>query len=68
MCAFCAAIPATLAVGAKLNADQMRERREAGARASSSPGSKRVPVGKITLLMAGALVAASIVYHSQLSG
>lgn len=63
MCVFCAAIPATLAVGANVNANQIRKRREAEVRGEIP--SKNVPLGKITVLAAGALVAASIVYHTQ---
>ncbi len=68
MCMFCAAIPATLAVGANLRAKQIRERREAGERGEAAPEQKQVPVGKITVMLAGAFVVASVVYHSQLNG
>jgi hypothetical protein len=68
MCMFCAAVPATLAVGANLNAKQMRERREAEQRGESAPEKKQIPLGKITVLAAGALVAASAIYHSQFNG
>jgi hypothetical protein len=68
MCMFCAAIPATLAVGANLNAKQIRERRKAGERGERLAEKKQVPVGKITVIAAGALVAASVVYHTQLNG
>lgn len=68
MCMFCAAVPATLAVGANLKAKQMRERREADERGEAVPEKKQIPVGKITVLAAGALVAASVVYHTQLNG
>ena len=68
MCVFCAAVPATLAVGAKLQADQMRERREAEERGESPTEQRPVPVGKIALVAAGALVVASVIVHSQNSG
>lgn len=68
MCVFCAAVPATLAVGAKLQADQMRERREAEERGESLTERKLVPAGKIALVAAGALVVASVIVHSQNSG
>jgi hypothetical protein len=57
-----------LAVGAKMQADQMRERREAEERGESLTGKKPVPAGKIALVAAGALVVASVIVHSQNSG
>lgn len=68
MCIFCAAVPATLAVGANVNAKQIRERRAAEQHGETVAEKKQVPVGKITILAAGALVAASVVYHTQLNG
>ena len=53
MCMFCAAIPATAAVGAKLNADQLQK-----------PEEERKPVSKITGIAIALLVASSIVYHT----
>ena len=53
MCIFCAAIPATAAVGAKLNADQLHK-----------PAEERKPVSKITGIAVGFLIASSIVYHT----
>lgn len=53
MCIFCAAIPATAAVGAKLNADQLHK-----------PEEERKPVSKITGIAVALLVASSIVYHT----
>jgi hypothetical protein len=53
MCMFCAAIPAAAAVGAKLNADQLRQ-----------VESGRRPVLKITALVIGLLLTASITYHT----
>lgn len=52
MCIICAAIPATAAVGAKLNADQLRK------------GESRLPIPKITAVVIGFLVLASAVYHT----
>ena len=52
MCIICASIPATAAVGAKLNADQL-----------SKPEEKRLPILMITCIMIGILVAASAIYH-----
>jgi hypothetical protein len=53
MCIFCAAIPATAAVGAKLNADQLHKER-----------SHRLPIPKITALIIGLLVIGSAIYHT----
>jgi len=48
----CAAIPATAAVGAKLNADQLRKAE-----------ANRLPIPKITGLIIGLLMIASTIYH-----
>jgi hypothetical protein len=52
MCMFCVAIPATAAVGAKLNADQLHK-----------PEEERKPIPRITSLVIGFLVVASVTYH-----
>ena len=53
MCMICAAIPATAAVGAKLNAEQLKK-----------PVENRKPVSKLTGIVIAVLVAASITYHT----
>ena len=53
MCMFCAAIPATAAVGAKLNAEQLNK-----------PEEQRRPIPKITGLTIALLLTASILYHT----
>lgn len=53
MCIICAAIPATAAVGAKLNAKQLHK-----------PEEQRKPVSKITGIVIAVLVVASAVYHT----
>ena len=53
MCMICAAIPATAAVGAKLNADQL-----------DKPAEQRKPIGRITSAAILLLVMASAVYHT----
>ena len=52
MCIICAAIPATAAVGAKLNADQLHK-----------GGTHCLPIPKITGLLIGLLMIASTIYH-----
>ena len=52
MCVICAAIPATAAIGAKLNADQLHKEE-----------SQRLPIPKITGLLIGLLMIASTSYH-----
>jgi hypothetical protein len=49
----CAAIPATAALGAKLNADQL-----------SKPEEVRKPIAKLTGIVIALLVTTSIVYHT----
>jgi hypothetical protein len=53
MCIMCAAIPAAAAVGAKLNADQLRKTE-----------SRRRPVLKMTALIIILLLVASATYHT----
>ena len=53
MCMFCAALPVTAAIGAKLNADQL-----------SKPVEERKPVSKITGVVIALLVTASMIYHT----
>lgn len=53
MCIICASIPAVAAVGAKVNANQLNQ-----------PQEKRKPVVKITGLLIGSLMIASVVYHT----
>ena len=53
MCMICAAIPATAAIGAKLNADQLEK-----------PVEQRKPISKITSAAIFLLVIASAVYHT----
>ena len=53
MCMICAAIPVTAALGAKLNADQLRKEE-----------SYRLPVSKITAGVIGFLMVASAIYHT----
>ena len=53
MCMICAAIPATAAVGAKLNADQLHK-----------PVEERKPVSKMTGFAIVLLIAASVTYHT----
>ena len=53
MCMICAAIPATAAMGAKLNADQLHKEE-----------ARRLPVPKITAVMIGLLMIASAMYHT----
>ena len=64
MCMFCAAIPATAAIGAKLNADQRAQTTEAHDGAGDRPARpvKAVTAGLIVLLAVG-----SIVYHTHFS-
>ena len=53
MCMICAAIPATAAVGAKLNAEQLHK-----------PEEHRKPISKMTGIAIALLVTASIIYHT----
>jgi hypothetical protein len=67
MCMFCAAIPATLALGAKIQADQRRQARSLTT--ETKPGKQPViSPAAATALMVTSLVVASLVYHGQQGG
>jgi len=53
MCIVCASIPATAALGAKLNADQLKK-----------PSEERLPISRITGGVIALLLATSIIYHT----
>jgi len=65
MCAFCAAIPAAVAVGANLNSKQLAARRTAKEKGIKPPVEK--PIVKITAGVVVVLTAASVVYHTTVS-
>ncbi|NUQ83088.1 MAG: hypothetical protein HUU11_00120 [Anaerolineales bacterium] len=49
----CAAIPATAAVGAKLNASQL-----------DKPAAERKPIAKVTGIVITLLLVSSVIYHT----
>ena len=53
MCMICAAIPATAAIGAKLNAEQLHK-----------PEEQRKPISRITSFVIALLMVGSIIYHT----
>jgi hypothetical protein len=61
---FCAAIPATLALGAHANARQRRDSNLAEARGEEHPPPKVEPKTATGIAVAG-LVVASVWYHTQ---
>ena len=63
MCVFCAAIPVTGAVGAKLNADKRRQQKEDGDQNPSDNTITSVTTGVIFLLLVG-----SVIYHTSFFG
>ncbi len=65
MCVFCAAIPATLAVGARLNAKQNQHLKAAEAQ-GQPPRSKQFPIVPLTIVAVSGLVVSSVIYHTQL--
>ena len=65
MCMFCAAIPATAAIGANLNAKQKATQRAAEEAGIDPPPAK--PVARLTLTALIALAIGSVVYHTVIS-
>jgi hypothetical protein len=64
MCIFCAAIPATLAVGARLNAQQKDSQKSAESQNQPARRKKR-PVGPLTIIAVTGLVVSSVIYHTH---
>jgi hypothetical protein len=63
MCVFCAAIPATLAIGANAKIQQNKQIKLEEAQKLSKQSN--IPVGLTTGLVVGGLVISSIIYHTQ---
>ncbi len=64
MCIFCAAIPVTLAAGAKLNAQQKDSQKSAESQGQLACRKKR-PIGPLTIIAVTGLVISSVIYHSH---
>jgi len=64
MCIFCAAIPATLAVGARLNAKQ-NDSRKISVSQGHTTHRKKLPVGPLTIVAVTGLAVSSVIYHSH---
>jgi protein-S-isoprenylcysteine O-methyltransferase Ste14 len=62
MCIFCAAIPATVAIGTNLNAKQNATRQAAEKEGIAPPAKK--PIAKITLGALVLLAICSVTYHT----
>jgi hypothetical protein len=67
MCVFCAAIPITMAIGAKAETSQREKAKDALARGEKPP-KRLVPVGPVTAVVVSGLVIASVVYHTHFIG
>jgi hypothetical protein len=65
MCIFCAAIPATAAIGTNLNAKQKTNRLAAEKEGVAAPVEK--PIAKITLAALVFLAICSVTYHTILA-
>ncbi len=62
MCMFCAAIPASVALGAAVTGKQkLRDQQVQNPGATSN--SRRLPAGKVTIAVTGGLIVCSVVYH-----
>ena len=59
MCIFCAAVPMSAAIGARIAGKQHQHLESA----QTTTPAKPIPVGKITVVVTGSLIACSAVYH-----
>jgi hypothetical protein len=66
MCVFCAAIPATMAIGANARSKQRKEAELAKAEGKTLPH-KIVPVSTVTAVAVTGLAVCSIIYHTHLN-
>jgi len=64
---FCAAIPATLAVGAAARQKQHQSQQKTLGE-GKTPAKPALPAGPATALIVTGLAIASVVYHTQLGG
>jgi hypothetical protein len=64
---FCAAIPATLAVGAAARHKQ-HQAQQKNEEAGKTPAKPALPAGPATVVIVTGLAIASVVYHTQLGG
>jgi hypothetical protein len=64
MCIFCAAIPVTLAMGARLNAKQKNSQKVA-APLGQIVHLKHLPVGALTIIAVSGLAVSSVIYHTH---
>jgi hypothetical protein len=67
MCIFCAAVPATAALGAAASANQRKADDATETTVNrAAKALKSVPAGKTTAVVVAGLLTASVVYHSQI--
>lgn len=66
MCMFCAAVPTVASLGLAARAEQQRKIKEAVARGEPPPR-LILPAGKATAAALAAIVAMSVVYHTQVA-
>ena len=64
MCIFCAAIPFTLAVGARLNVQQKENQKNAASQGQALRR-KALPVGALTIIAVSGLAVSSVIYHTH---
>ena len=67
MCVFCAAIPATVAVGVRLNGRQNKNQSFAGHENQLATG-RRYPYGPLTAVAVAGLTVMAVVYHVHNGG
>ncbi len=67
MCVFCAAIPATMAIGASVKNSQRKKAKLAETKGENPP-MELVPAGPATAVIVTSLMVASVVYHTHFLG
>lgn len=67
MCMFCAAVPATVALGAAAKAKQKEAQHQETTVTHIPNWVATLPAEKVTLVVIASLMAGSVLYHSQIS-
>ena len=67
MCVFCAAVPVAMVIGTSVHTSQ-REKVKLAEEEGKIPPHRMIPAQRVTAVVIGGLVIASVVYHTRFGG